>query len=569
MACGCRWCALTQSFMSHMFRKTATTLKAPGTIPEPENQVDLVSLSDNRGQPKEHKQNLAEDYPPANNKQVGQPLTANPVMQKEQIPFSSIKSQVVSTPSSVNSHSKSSNDLESKKTENLTAVSLDEWRDAKIKCMYIGTFDATSTIQSSDHLKDLLLYMESQTHAAIPMYLFVCLEGIKVVSADDGCIEMVHVLQNITKCSVIRGHSIFGFVARDPIKCQREFCHVFQMAEEIHARRTHAILSHAFHLMSRLYNEGIQHADEQQETWAAYNPVTGTFECKDQRVANFHEEDRQQTERLNSLNTYTEHEFNEDAELSLQWQARNARYSCAVDLTPNEITDLEEEVDNNKTTDEFLKHASWYQPGLSREIVEELLENSRDGAFYVRNSQSHPGHFSLTMKAGGSLYNYIITHSEESLRFCDILMDPIVAMTFFSSFLVDIIDRHFLEFSLDAWFNFGQSSVMDESISRPCRTYSFSCNASGPFTPYTGYLSKQHLSFSSPKSHQQTDQLGRDGERSHTAGNIIPEQRAHRDTVAVENFKTVTLPSRVVPGGGGESLINEFRSWLAKSLPVP
>lgn len=91
------------------------------------------------------------------------------------------------------------------------------------------------------------------------MYLFVCLEGIKVVSADDGCIEMVHVLQNITKCSVIRGHSIFGFVARDPIKCQREFCHVFQMAEEIHARRTHAILSHAFHLMSRLYNEGIQH----------------------------------------------------------------------------------------------------------------------------------------------------------------------------------------------------------------------------------------------------------------------------------------------------------------------
>lgn len=109
--------------------------KAPGTIPEPENQVDLVSLSDNRGQPKEHKQNLAEDYPPANNKQVGQPLTANPVMQKEQIPFSSIKSQVVSTPSSVNSHSKSSNDLESKKTENLTAVSLDEWRDAKIKCM--------------------------------------------------------------------------------------------------------------------------------------------------------------------------------------------------------------------------------------------------------------------------------------------------------------------------------------------------------------------------------------------------------------------------------------------------
>lgn len=54
---------------------------------------------------------------------------------------------------------------------------------------------------------------------------------------------------------------------------------------------------------------------------------------QDQRVANFHEEDRQQTERLNSLNTYTEHEFNEDAELSLQWQARNARYSCAVDLT--------------------------------------------------------------------------------------------------------------------------------------------------------------------------------------------------------------------------------------------
>ncbi|RMX35942.1 hypothetical protein pdam_00005221 [Pocillopora damicornis] len=41
---------------------------------------------------------------------------------------------------------------------------------------------------------------------------------------------------------------------------------------------------------------------------------------------------------------------------------------------------------------------NWYMPGIPREFVIEMLQNSEEGSFFVRDSQSRPGCFALTMR---------------------------------------------------------------------------------------------------------------------------------------------------------------------------
>lgn len=41
---------------------------------------------------------------------------------------------------------------------------------------------------------------------------------------------------------------------------------------------------------------------------------------------------------------------------------------------------------------------NWYMPGIPREFVTEMLEKSEEGSFFVRDSQSRPGCFALTMR---------------------------------------------------------------------------------------------------------------------------------------------------------------------------
>lgn len=52
--------------------------------------------------------------------------------------------------------------------------------------------------------------------------------------------------------------------------------------------------------------------------------------------------------------------------------------------------------------------AAWYQAGIPREIAMELLSLSEDGAFMVRDSQTQPGNFALTMKAQDMMHHFII-----------------------------------------------------------------------------------------------------------------------------------------------------------------
>lgn len=73
--------------------------------------------------------------------------------------------------------------------------------------------------------------------------------------------------------------------------------------------------------------------------------------------------------------------------------------------------------------EEALRTAEWYQAGLSREFAVEILSQESDGAFIVRDSQSQPGCYVLSMKSpakpgeeSGSIVNYLIVRTAAGLN---------------------------------------------------------------------------------------------------------------------------------------------------------
>eukprot|EP00794_Sanderia_malayensis_P015143 gene15143-16700_t len=50
------------------------------------------------------------------------------------------------------------------------------------------------------------------------------------------------------------------------------------------------------------------------------------------------------------------------------------------------------------TDDQLMRDSYWYQPGLSREISEEILANEKVGSFFIRESTSNPGSYAITIK---------------------------------------------------------------------------------------------------------------------------------------------------------------------------
>ena len=70
--------------------------------------------------------------------------------------------------------------------------------------------------------------------------------------------------------------------------------------------------------------------------------------------------------------------------------------------------------------EQILKDSEWYQPGFSRSIAEEILQNRPVGSFFVRDSTSHPGSFVMTMKVGKLIketqsMNYLIVKDRDGL----------------------------------------------------------------------------------------------------------------------------------------------------------
>ena len=70
------------------------------------------------------------------------------------------------------------------------------------------------------------------------------------------------------------------------------------------------------------------------------------------------------------------------------------------------------------TEEDLLKECEWYQPGLSREIAEEIITNRSVGSFLIRDSHSKPGSFVMTVKVPSEckstgVANFLIDKSSE------------------------------------------------------------------------------------------------------------------------------------------------------------
>lgn len=55
-------------------------------------------------------------------------------------------------------------------------------------------------------------------------------------------------------------------------------------------------------------------------------------------------------------------------------------------------------LDRSHIKDETLRHASWYQAGIPREIALEILQQEDIGSFIVRDSTTHPGCYALSVR---------------------------------------------------------------------------------------------------------------------------------------------------------------------------
>lgn len=83
-------------------------------------------------------------------------------------------------------------------------------------------------------------------------------------------------------------------------------------------------------------------------------------------------------------------------------------------------------LDRSHIEDETLRHASWYQAGIPREIALEILQQEEIGSFIVRDSTTHPGCYALSVKvpkyenlSGISHYLILKTHRGVKLKGLD------------------------------------------------------------------------------------------------------------------------------------------------------
>jgi len=63
------------------------------------------------------------------------------------------------------------------------------------------------------------------------------------------------------------------------------------------------------------------------------------------------------------------------------------------------------------------KH-SWYHGPLSRTAAEYRLNSGINGSFLVRESESNPGHYSISLKYQGRTYHYLISSGDDGEYFC-------------------------------------------------------------------------------------------------------------------------------------------------------
>eukprot|EP00730_Choanoeca_flexa_P018454 TRINITY_DN8973_c0_g1_i1.p1 TRINITY_DN8973_c0_g1~~TRINITY_DN8973_c0_g1_i1.p1 ORF type:complete len:526 (+),score=128.29 TRINITY_DN8973_c0_g1_i1:168-1745(+) len=282
-------------------------------------------------------------------------------------------------------------------------VDKEEWRDVKIKCSYIGTFEVGEGKVDRAEVKKGIALMEGYSTQARPAQLILTLSGLKVMDTLTDKVAMAHALHRVSMSSIVAPKALFGFVAKNPGTAAK-FCHVFKMSKAKYAENAQALVGKAFKI-------AFAKDRSLKGTSAPVQPSAPLATASELRRPD--EPDQRRWAKQNVIPGRGAHR-----EPSVMAAPSAAPTRMAVqkgsDLVMAPVEDDDDDdvaVANDDGTlgQDFLRNAPWYQEGLPREIAMELISSSSEGAFIVRDSQSQPGCYALTMKAnGGDIRNFII-----------------------------------------------------------------------------------------------------------------------------------------------------------------
>ncbi|KAK3106297.1 hypothetical protein FSP39_017337 [Pinctada imbricata] len=87
-------------------------------------------------------------------------------------------------------------------------------------------------------------------------------------------------------------------------------------------------------------------------------------------------------------------EYYYDMSIFKRWFERKQRSKTAKHQGLESLMGL----DRSHIEDETLRHSSWYQAGIPREIALEILQQEEIGSFIVRDSSTHPGCYALSVR---------------------------------------------------------------------------------------------------------------------------------------------------------------------------
>lgn len=303
---------------------------------------------------------------------------------------------------------------------------LRSWQDAEVTCKYVGTFEVGAGKIDKRFIKDGIRSMRQHVASARPAVLYICLEGIKVIDASTNKVAMAHALMRVSMSSVDADNSLFGFVAKNPGD-RRNFCHVFVLRKQRHAEEVQALMSKAFRLAfsnertkapappagpapvlpqssapsssssspSSAAAAAAASAGTAGRDWAKLNPLQGLPTPKARRLVS--------SDEVPSSSRPTSPPPGQPPARKTSSNAASpaaAAASAAAAAAP---------------PSEGLDHAAWFQQGIPREIAMELLAMSDDGAFIVRDSQSQPGNYALTMRGNTLMHHFIIRQTPRGL----------------------------------------------------------------------------------------------------------------------------------------------------------
>ncbi|XP_064611165.1 tensin-1-like isoform X2 [Liolophura sinensis] len=112
--------------------------------------------------------------------------------------------------------------------------------------------------------------------------------------------------------------------------------------------------------------------------------------------------------------------YQNDSPFHYQGSGDNCGASYESPVSPLRLDSLRN-LDRSYIEDESLRHCSWYQPGIPREIALDILQQEEIGSFIVRDSTTHPGCYALSVKVPkfenpSGISHYLILKTQRGVK---------------------------------------------------------------------------------------------------------------------------------------------------------